>query len=155
MSPKDRDRLLELFVFYDFLDNWVNDESSELRIKDKNKIKIIKDNVLAMMVQYRKLEGQEALETILEESKNYKFAIISKEEETDFTNTFEPTILKTAIKKALKSCTQCNLCDRKDFKNCEWFTINKFLESNKTNNNKKECPFKNDINTIFSFEENI
>ena len=44
MLTKDRDRLLELFVFYDFLDRWISDEESELKIKDVNKLKIIKDN---------------------------------------------------------------------------------------------------------------
>lgn len=155
MSPKDRDRLLELFVFYDFLDKWVNDEKSELKIKDKNKIKIIKDNVLAMMVQYRKLEGQEALETILEESKKYKFAMIPIEEELDLTNTFELDILKNAMGKVISNCSQCNLCNKKDFKNCEWFTINNFLEVKKLDNGKKVCPFKNDISNIFNFEENL
>lgn len=155
MLTKDRDRLLELFVFYDFLDNWVNDEESELKIKDVNKLKIIKDNVLALMVQYRKQEGIEALETILEESKKYKFAMIPKDEDLDLTNTFEPDILKNAMRKVVNSCTQCTLCNIKDYKKCEWFTINNFLDIEKTNKNKKDCPFKNDINNIFDFDENI
>ena len=155
MLAKDRDRLLELFVFYDFLTNWLEDEDCSLKLNDKNKIKIIKDNVFALMIQYKKTEGLEALEAILEESKNYRFAMILKDDKQDFENTFESGLLKQAMKKVINDCHQCNFCNKQNYKNCEWFTINNFLDVKKLDNGKKVCPFKNDISNIFNIEENI
>ena len=153
MIAKDRDRLIELFVFYDFLDDWLKDEETDLRPQDRNKIKNICQITIQLMVQYRKIEGMKAIETLLEEANEYKFAMIPKDEKIELSNSFENNILKNTMKKVLTGCTQCDLCDRKDYKYCEWYTINKFLETEQRNKKKKDCPFRNDINNIFNIEE--
>ena len=152
MIAKDRDRMIELFVFYDFLDEWVKDTETYLRPQDKNKIKNICQITKQLIVQYGKQEGIKAVETLLEEANKYKFAIINKDEKVEFTDSFETNILKTAMKKVLKGCTQCDLCEREDFKYCEWYTINKFLNSEQVNKKKKDCPFRNNIDNIFNVE---
>lgn len=150
MNQKDRDMLFELMVFWDNLTTWVNDETSELPNKDKNKIKIINDNIMAMMVQYRKAEGVEALNNLLEESKKYKFAILPKDEQAEVVGTMESVILKGAVEKVIKNQSSCDFCDRCDYKNCEWFTLKKFLKE-KENYKKNKCPYRNNI--FENFEE--
>lgn len=152
MNQFDRDMLFELMVFWDNLNTWKDNETSELPIKDKNKIKIINDNIMAMMVQYRKQEGVEALNNLLEESKKYKFAIIPKDEKTELVGTMESIMLKGAIQRVLKNQTACEFCDRCDYKYCEWYTLKKFLKE-KENYKKNKCPFRNNI--FEDFEENI
>lgn len=142
MTKKDRDRLFELIIFYDELTNWQNDTETEINEKDKKKLKIIIDMILALLVQYRKREGEEALKSLLVESQKFDFGIISKSDKYQLTGSFEMSIIKNAIKKVLPNCSECPVCTRKDFKKCEWFTLNKFMEMPIENSAKKECPYK-------------
>lgn len=75
MTKKDRDRLFELIIFYDELTNWQTDTESEINEKDKKKLKVITDMILALLVQYRKREGEEALKSLLVESQKFDFGI--------------------------------------------------------------------------------
>ena len=153
MTQKDRDRMIELFVFFNFLKEWTEDDETELRNRDMNKIKIIKDNVIALIVQYQKLEGKEAIDALLDETCKYKFAFVPKDDNTPLTDTFELGILKTAIKKVVENSVQCEMCNRHDFKYCEWYTINKFLDKPTNKCKKNCCPFKNNLNDIFNVED--
>lgn len=148
MNQADRDRLFSMMVFWDNLNTWVEDETSELKIKDKNKLKIIKDNVKAMLVQYRKMEGVEALNNLMEESKKFKFAIMPKDQETELSGTMESVVLRNAIERVLKTQTDCECCSRCDYKYCEWYALQKFL-GKQGNYKKKQCPYKTDLNDIF------
>lgn len=155
MNQADRDRLFSLMVLWDNINTWVNDETSELKIKDKNKLKIIKDNIMAMMVQYRKMEGVEALENLKEESKKYKFGIMPKDEETELTGTIEVVVLRNAIERVLKTQINCDGCTKCDYKYCEWYALQKFL-GKEGNYKKKQCPYKTDLNDIFGdFNEKL
>ena len=145
MNQKDRDRLFELMIFYDDLMEWKRDKESELPNKDINKIKIITDNIIAMMIQYRKAEGVKAMESLSEEAKKYKFAILPIDQETELTGTMESVMLKGAIQRVLKNQTTCEFCDRCDYKYCEWFTLKKFLNEPKNQYKKKQCPYKRDL----------
>lgn len=148
MNQLDRDRLFELMIFYDDLTQWVKDDKSELPNKDKNKIKIINDNIIAMMVQYRKVEGVKAMQSLSEEAKKYKFAILPIDQETEVTGTMESVVLKNAIERVLKTQTNCECCSRCDYKYCEWYALQKFL-GKQGNYKKKQCPYKTDLNDIF------
>ena len=64
-------------------------------------------------------------------------------------------LLKTALKKVLKGCTQCDMCTKKDYKYCEWYTINRFMESEEVNKKKKDCPFRNSLENIFDVGEEL
>lgn len=154
MNQADRDRLFSMMVFWDNLNTWVEDETSELKIKDKNKLKIIKDNVMAMLVQYRKMEGVEALNNLMEESKKYKFGIMPKDEKTELIG-MESIMLKNAIERVLKTQTNCECCSKCDYKYCEWYALQKFL-GKEGKYKKKQCPYKTDLNDIFeNLSENL
>lgn len=142
MTTKDRDNYFALMVFYDKVTTWRDDAESEITPKDRTKLKIIADTILAMLVQYRKKEGETALNSILQESSKYKFAIITQEENTEFTNTFEPHIIKPAMKKVADKCKDCVFCKRANYTKCEWYTLHKFMETPQCNFNKKQCPFR-------------
>ncbi|MEG1565377.1 MAG: hypothetical protein RR342_01380 [Bacilli bacterium] len=142
MTEKDRDNYFSLMVFHDKLTTWKDSEDSEIDGKDRTKLKIITDMIIAMLVQYRKKEGETALNSILEESSKYKFAILKKDEELDLSGTFEPDILKNAIKEVTRDTMECSLCDRKDYKKCPWYTIHNFTGTAKCNCRKNDCPYK-------------
>lgn len=149
MKQKNRDRMIELFVFYDFLTDWLTDEENDLKQKDKNKIDNICKIVVSLMVSYKKDEGMEAVNTLLGEAEKYKFAMINKDEKVEFTDSFELGVLKNAISKVINNSAQCDLCNRKDFKYCEWYTINRFLDKETKKCNKKECPYRQNVCDIF------
>jgi len=152
MNQLDRDRLFELMIFYDDLTQWVNDDKSELPNKDKNKIKIINDNIIALMIQYRKAEGVKAMQSLSEEAKKYKFAILPLDQETEVTGTMENVMFKGAVEKVVKNQSCCEFCDRCDYKNCEWFALKNFLNEPKNQYKKKQCPYKRDL--FENLEEN-
>lgn len=148
MTKADRDRLFELMVFFDELNNWLKDKTSEISDKDRSKIKIINDMIMAMLIQYRKREGEEAFKTFMEEAKKYKLLILPVTEEVEPTGTFEMEIIKSAIKKVLPLASECGFCERKDCLKCEWYTLNKFMETPQTNKNKGQCPYKADFSAL-------
>jgi len=153
MTTKDRDNFFSLMVFYDKLTTWKDDKESEITDKDRTKLKIITDTILAMLVQYRKREGETAMNAILNESSNYKFAIMKKDEELDLSGTFELDIVKSAMKQIAKEATACVFCDKKKHDKCPWFTLNKFMGVTEYPVKKGECPYKFDESDLFDLED--
>lgn len=153
MTTKDRDNFFSLMVLYDKLTTWKDDKESEITDKDRTKLKIITDTILAMLVQYRKREGETAMNAILTESSNYKFAIIKKDEEMDLSGTFELDIVKSAMKQIAKEATACVLCDKKKHDKCPWFTLHKFVGTIPCNKKKGNCPYKFDESDLFDVED--
>lgn len=153
MTQKDRDRFFSLMVFYDNLTEWQDDQESEITSKDRTKLKIITDTITAMLVQYRKREGATALNSIIEECSNYKFAILNKDENLDLSGTFEPEIVKSAMKEVANESTVCSLCNKKQFNKCPWYTLHKFMGTESCNKRKGDCPFRLSEIDLFDVED--
>lgn len=151
MLEKDHDRILQLWVFYQFLDEWVKDPDTEFKL-DTKKVSIIRENVRLIIRSIGKQQGKLSVDAILEECEKYIFGFLPKEKAKNLINTCEYGILKNAINKVIEKDTQCEMCNRCDYKYCEMFTIKKFLnkEEKKT---KKGCPFRKSLDDIFDVGE--
>lgn len=147
MLEKDHDRILELWMFYHYLDKWAKDPNTEFKLNTK-KIGIIRENVKGIIRDVAKKQGQLSVDALLEEAENYVFGFNYKNEKLKFVESSEGNLLRNAIDKVIEKNTQCELCDRCDYRYCEMFTIKKFLnkEEKKT---KKGCPFRKSIDDIF------
>ena len=144
---KDRNRMIQLFAFFYFFDEWSKDSTSRF---DTKKVSIIRQNVKLLMNDYAKQEGQVAFDAIVEETKKYDFGFISKEDDKHLLTDIEYqlNILKRAIKNIAENSTECQLCNKCDYKYCDWYSINRLI-SNDFKNSKKSCPFKKNVNDIF------
>lgn len=150
MFTKDNDKILQLWAFYKFLDNW-SKENSHL---DTKKIGTIRQNVKLLIREISKKQGINAVDSILEECEKYIFGFIPKNNNETFIDTCELGILKNAIKKVVDKSSQCEMCDRCDYKYCEMFTIKKFLNQ-EGKKSKKGCPYKKSIDDIFNIKDDL
>jgi len=143
VTQKDRDNYFAVMVMWSTINKWLEDSTSELTEKDKHKLTTINKMIIELLVQYKKRDGDLAYKSIIAGIENYHFAIL-KDDTEDLTNTFEPEILKNAIKSVVdKNKLECLACEKTDFKNCEWFTLKNIVYGNKEN--CKSCPYRNNL----------
>lgn len=145
MNQKDRDNYFATMVMWNMLEEWRTDPQSEINDKDRHKVSTIQKMIIELLVQYGKREGKENLSALTDESQKYKFAILKKEEEMELSGTFEMDIVKSIIQRVIdKNIFYCFACDKKDFKNCEWFAL-KNLVDGAQHFDCGECPYKGQI----------
>lgn len=149
MLPKDRDRMIELCVFYDFIDEWLKDNESEIKY-DTKRMGTIRENIKQMTIGYGKKEGRNALDVIFAEARKLNMVFMPKDEKIELPDSLELNILKGAVKKVTENCTACELCNRADYKYCEWFTLQNFSNKEPTNKKRRGCPFKKNLDDIFN-----
>lgn len=147
MLEKDHDRILQLWMFYFFMDEWVKDPETELKL-DTKKVSIIRENVKLIVRSLAKQQGKLCVDAILEECDKLTFGFMPRDKTKTFVKTCEYGILKNAINKVIEKDTQCEMCSRCDYKYCELYTIKKFLEKEEKKT-KKSCPFRKSLDDIF------
>lgn len=144
MTQKDRDNYFATMVLWNMFEDWRHDDKSEINEKDRHKISTIQKMIIELLVQYGKREGKLNLQNLTDESLHYHFAVIKNDNVLDLNNTFDIDLAKGAIKKVVeKNSFNCFICDRTDFKNCEWFSLRNILNSNQCEN--KNCPYRGQI----------
>lgn len=144
MDQKQRDAMIELLAFRVEINDWLKDKAI-FTDKDRKKLKCISDTILMLLKQYAQREGEVAFKAFAKEVKKFKVMIMPIDDKRQVDGSFEITTLRTAINIILDETNACGCCDRKDFKDCPYFTLKKFMNSPTEEKHKGQCPYKFDI----------